>query len=190
MALLLIFLQPGPPHPPLYLLPSSTKRFYSRLRAISVHISPEIYSQANIRDPSGGFKRRVLLLLKEGVMDSLRRPTSFFHVARQWQHGLGFSQENLCTLSVMLAPEVPWRGIMTQGWVLVFSELWKWVGRRPKSQVGLDRTSSPNPGRKTLSPSGSNPQKHGLRRDTRNAQPTGRGYLPHCLSLQVFKDWI
>lgn len=40
-----------------HLLPSSTERFYSRLRAISVRISPEIYSQANIRDPSGGFKR-------------------------------------------------------------------------------------------------------------------------------------
>lgn len=63
------------------LLPSSTKRFYSRLRAISVYISPEIYSQANIRDPSGGFKRRVLLLLKEGVMDSLRRHTSLLHAA-------------------------------------------------------------------------------------------------------------
>lgn len=82
--------------PPLTrLLPSSTKRFYSRLRAISVHISPEIYSQANIRDPSGGFKRRVLLLLKEGVMDSLGDPPPAC-VAGRWQHGLAFGGKTGC----------------------------------------------------------------------------------------------
>lgn len=73
----------------LHLLLSSTKRFYSRLRAISVHISPEIYSQANIRDPSGGFKRQVLLLLKEGVMDSLRRPASLLPGGRAVAAGTG-----------------------------------------------------------------------------------------------------
>lgn len=145
------------------LLPSSTKRFYSRLRAISVHISPEIYSQANIRDPSGGFKRQVLLLLKEGVMDSLRRPTSLLRAAWWWQHGLEFSQENsLRTRVSCWHPEVPWWRIMIQGWAPLLREPWEWVGKRPKSQAGLERTPSPNPSRKTLSSSGFHPQNHGL----------------------------
>ena len=105
----------------MYLLPGSTKRFYSRLRAISVHISPEIYSQANIRDPGGGFKRQVLLLLKGGVIDSPQTPTSLLLVAGRWQHGLGFSLENcLRSWSVMPVP----RGCLVaiQGWALFFRE--------------------------------------------------------------------
>lgn len=81
------------------LLRSPTKRFYSRLRAISVHISPEIYSQANIRDPSGGFKRQVLLLLKAGVIDSPRRPTSLLLGGRAGAARTGLQPGNPSTKS-------------------------------------------------------------------------------------------
>lgn len=83
-----------------HLLLGSTERFYSRLRAISVHISPEIYSQANIRDPSGGFKRQVLLLLKEGMIDSLRRPTSLLLGGR----AVGFGLENRLRVGALRGP--------------------------------------------------------------------------------------